>query len=214
MKRTWSIGIAALSLVFGLSAGTASAAPLTGMTVDFLNGEGTLSGFFQLDLATKTIIDWDLTVTAFNCATSVVCESSGFPALEYSKANSSSQVGFTFGAQSILFIRQNVFGASSVLSFVMNCGGNNNDCLGTAADGSSIPLFSAGESRSIVPIARSLALASLTVTDPEGVLSFNVVSGGGGGGDDTHVPEPASLAMMSLGLATAAARKFRKAKAA
>jgi hypothetical protein len=44
-------------------------------------------------------------------------------------------------------------------------------------------------------------------------LTFNT-SGSTGGGGDTGVPEPASLAMMSLGLATAAARKFRQAKTA
>jgi len=176
-------------------AGTATANPLPpGTTVDFKNGEGTLTGFFSLNKTAGTIPDWDLTTSSFNCTDPVVCESSGFPQLEYTPANSTASIGFTFGAQSILFATNNpVFGGTSILSFVMNCGGNNNDCIGSATDGSSIPLFSAGESRAVVPIARGLALASLDVTDPpcEGVcLAFNVVPG------TTSVPEPATALLL------------------
>ena len=212
-----SISFAAIGRLLAISAGvvvfagTATADPLSGVTVDFTNNQGTLSGFFQLDLATKAITDWDLSVTAFNCASQVTCESSGFPQLEYTPQNSASSIGFTFGAQSIFFIDSNVFGASSVLSFVMNCGGNSNDCLGIATDGSSIPLFSAGESRSIVPIGRSLSLASLSITDPEGVLSFNVVSGGGG--TTNPVPEPATALLLAPVLGGLILRRRQRGKA-
>jgi hypothetical protein len=159
--------------------------------VDFTNGQGTLTGFFQLDLATGTVNSWDLTTSAFNCTNQVTCESSGFPQIDYTPTNSTASIGFSFGAQGIFFTDSNVFGSASVLSFVLDCGGNNNDCIGTATLGSSIPLITAGESRAIVPIARSLSLASLSVTDPPGgVLSFNVVPG------TTSVPEPATALLL------------------
>ena len=192
--RSFVAGLIRLFAVFAgavVFAGTAAADPLQGVTVDFTNNQGTLTGFFQLDTTTKTITDWDLKTSAFNCASQVTCESSGFPALEYTPTNSSSSISFSFGFQGIFFTDSNVFGSASVLSFVMDCGGNSNDCIGTAADGSSIPLITAGESRAIVPIARALSLASLEVTDPPGVLSFNVVSAA------AAVPEPATALLLA-----------------
>lgn len=187
-----------------LCAVTARANPVSLGSVDFTNNQGTLTGFFQLDTSTGTVTSWDLTTSAFNCADPVTCESSGFPALEYTSANSTANIGFSFGAQAITFSAPNVEGSDSVLGFVLNCGGANIDCIGTAAMGSTIPLVSASESRSIVPIARILSLASLTVTDPPGgVLSFNVVSGdgSGSGGGTNNVPEPSTalLLMPALG---------------
>ena len=174
-------------------AGTVTATPLpAGTTVDFTNGEGTLTGFFSLNKTAGTIPDWDLKTTAFNCGTS--CASSGFPAIDYTPSNSTSSISFSFGRQGIFFTNRDFFGGTaSVLSFVMDCGGNGNDCIGTATDGSSIPLFFASESRAIVPILRSLSLASLNITDPpcEGVcLAFNVVPG------TTSVPEPATALLL------------------
>ena len=186
-------------------AGPASADPLSGGTVDFTNGQGTLTGFFQLDTTLGTVTNWDLTTSAFNCGNQVTCESSGFPQIEYTPTNSSSSIGFSFGAQGIFFTDPNVFGSASVLSFVLDCGGNNNDCIGTAALGSSIPLITAGESRAIVPIARGLSLASLAVTDPPGVLSFNVVS------RTSSVPEPGTLALLGMAFAGLAAARKRRA---
>jgi hypothetical protein len=191
------LAVVAGVLVF---AGTATANPLSLGSVDFTNNQGTLTGFFQLDTASGTVTSWDLTTSAFNCADPVTCESSGFPALEYTSANSTANVGFSFGAQAITFTAPNVEGSDSVLGFVLNCGGANIDCIGGAALGSTIPLFSASESRSEVPIARILSLASLTVSDPPGgVLSFNVVSGDGSGGGTTPVPEPATAPLLALG---------------
>jgi hypothetical protein len=200
----FAVGIALLLACIG----PARADPILGATVDFTNNQGTLTGFFQLDTNTATVNNWDLTASAFNCADPASCVFSGFPQTEYTPGNSTSSIQFVGvgGAFQGIFFSTQVFGSTSVLSFVMNCGGNNNDCIHNAAMGSSIPLLFAAESRAIVPIARSLSLASLDVTDPPGVLSFSVVSA------VTPAPEPATalLLVAALGALIPLRRQRRK----
>ena len=82
-------------------------------------------------------------------------------------------IGFTNGAQSIFFT-ESVLGTDSAPAFVMNCGGNNNDCLDTATV--SFPgIRPQNLGRRIAfrkTNGRSLSLASL---DPPGSISLNLV---------------------------------------
>ena len=171
--------------VFLACTGLAHANPIGNSSVDFENGKGTLTGFFQTD-ASAQVTSWDLTSSMFDCNPCGL--SSGFPGIHYTQGSSTAQVGFSFGYQSITF-HDNA--SPWQVSFVLDCGGNSADCLGTATLGSTIALKSAFEMNGIdfLPY-RALTLASLDVTDPPVGFSFNLVPAA------TDVPEPHMLMLL------------------
>ena len=125
----WLLGV--FAAVVALT-GTASANPVGGnVAVDFQNGQGTVSGFFQTD-GSGNVSNWNLQTSEFDCSP---CHLDfGFPGIDYTPANSTAGVGFFFGEQSITFFGPNAF----QLSFVIDCGGNSANCIGNATLGSTL----------------------------------------------------------------------------
>lgn len=171
-------------------AGTASADPVAvgSVNVDFQNGEGTLSGYFQTD-ASGNVSNWDLQTSEFNCNPCTL--SQGFPGTHYTPSNSTAGVGFLFGQNQTI----DFFGTDWALNFVIDCGGNGANCIGGATLGSSLNV-TGNEFEVIDQLPfRSMTPAVLTVTDPPVGFSFNFAP------TISRVPEPATLALLALGLA-------------
>jgi len=108
-------------------------------------------------------------------------------------------LGFFLGKQSITFSPVALTGFT--LNFVIDCGGGDIDCIGTANDGDllSISGFEMG-SPDFLPF-RGLSAATLLVSDPPGVVTFNV-------GPASSVPAPGTLLLLLPALAGLAL--FRK----
>jgi PEP-CTERM motif len=181
------------------SAGAALASPAGG-TIDFQNGQGTVTGYFETD-TTGNVTSWDLQTSTFDCS-SLPCPS-GFPGIHYTQANSTASVGFHFGVnQTISFFYAPT---SWELFFEIDCGGGGADCIGTAAIGSTFGLSgSEFESPDGSP-DRALVSALLEVSDPSGGLSFNLAP--------LAVPEPCSLGLLGVGLAGLSARHALRRRA-
>jgi hypothetical protein len=169
--------------------GLAYANPIGTSSVPFVNGQGTLTGFFQTN-GSAQVTSWDLQTTTFDCNPCGIDH--GFPGIHYTANTSTATIGFFFGFQSITFNTND--GSGWLLGFVLDCGGNGADCIGNATLGSTIPLQSAFEMNGIdfLPF-RALTLASLSVTDPPIGLSFNLVPG-------NSAPEPQTLLLLLLAL--------------
>jgi hypothetical protein len=173
--------------------GGASAAPLSLTNVDFANGQGTLSGYFQIDSTNGQVLDWNLQSSTHDCNPCSL--STGFPGISYTPGSSTAAVSFLSGFQSISFDDN---ASTWLLAFVLDCGGGGADCLGSASEGDRIALRSAFEMDAVdfLPY-RELTLAALAVSDPPGVLTFNLVTA------NNNVPEPATLALLAIGLVSA-----------
>lgn len=184
-RKTGSGLLLALFAFLFAYAGLASADPVAFANVNFQNGQGTLSGYFQTDGAAQ-ISSWDLQSSTFDCNPCGL--SHGFPGVHYTEATSTAQVSFFAGNQSITF-HDNA--STWQLSFILDCGGGGADCIGNATLGSTIPLSSAFEMDGIdfLPF-RALDLAVLDVTDPPVGFSFNVAPG------DGTIPEPRTLMLL------------------
>ena len=173
-------------------AGSASAGPITISNVNFTNGQGTLSGYFQTD-ATGNVTSWDLTSSQFNCNPCTL--TTGFTGAHYTAGTSSAVMGFGGGNQQIVFFTNDTLWE---LAFVLACGGNNANCIGNAAVGDNIAISSSFEMSTVdfLPF-RALDLAHLSVTDPPVGLTFNVVADSPTNG---RVPEPGTLLLLVTGL--------------
>src|SRR5690349_9529793 len=94
-SRLFFSGSAVFALLIAF-AGTASADPVGvgSLSVDFQNGAGTLTGFFQTDGA-GNVTNWDLVTSTFDCNPCHI--TTGFPGIEYTPTNSTVGVGLLFG---------------------------------------------------------------------------------------------------------------------
>jgi hypothetical protein len=115
--------------------GTVGATPVP-VDVSFNGGKGTLSGYFQTD-SSGAVTTWDLTTSQFDCSPCTF--TTGFPGLHYDPATSTVALGFFFGKQSVTF-RHGTPGVAGnwQLDFILECGGNDADCLGNAQAGSKL----------------------------------------------------------------------------
>jgi hypothetical protein len=180
-------GIGRLLVIFAVFfayAGLTSANPIQFSNVDFQNGQGTLSGYFQTN-GSLQVTSWNLHTSTFDCNPCGL--SHGFPGINYTESTSTAVINYLNGYQSITFI-SSVNNVDWGLDFVLNCGGGGKDCIANATLGSKIAVSSAFEMNLIdfLPY-RALTLASLDVTDPPIGLSFNVVP------SSTSIPEPPTL---------------------
>lgn len=178
-------------------AGTASANPVGvgSVTVDFQNGQGTLSGFFQTD-GSGNVINWDLRTSQFDCNPCGLDH--GFPGIEYTPSNSTTAVGFLFGQnQTIDFFGPNGW----QLDFIIDCGGGGANCIGNATLGSSLNVT--GDEMDMPDFLpfRGMTPALLTVTDPPVGLSFNFAP------LSTSIPEPGTLLLLAPALALLCVRR-------
>jgi len=206
-------GPIAIFAVVVLVSGLALADP-SPATIPFLNGAGTLTGYFQLD-SSGNISNFDFSVTAG------MANGGAMRAYEYTPQNSTAEYTTWFGNKVAWFYSdQNAYGLGdgSDLMLEFDCGGAS-DCFAVAQSGLSFQIDGASGEWSDPDLTPSRALATgyINVGDPPGGLSFSVgptatgtLYGGGSTNPPTEsVPEPASLLLISTGLA-AVARKFRR----
>lgn len=186
-----SIGrLLAIFAILAASGGSASANPVAFSNVNFENGQGTLSGFFQTN-GSAAVSSWDLQTSTFNYNPGNY--SVGYPGIHYTESTSSASISYSSGNQAITFHDNN---STFVLAFVLDCGGNGADCIANATLGSTINLVGAFEMDGIdFQPYRALTLASLDVTDPPIGLSFNVVPRA------NSVPEPQTMLLFAPALA-------------
>jgi hypothetical protein len=214
-----AVWLAALVL---FPSGAAMADPINTGTLNlfFQNGAGTATGFFIYDPATNQITSWDFQLSA----------SGGFLASTYNSAD----VATNNAAGAIALPNSNgdqVFsfeenqptqgGIRDEFDIVIACNGAPN-CIANAAVGTTFsivvsPVSCAPNALKCIPSAeqlnvpggfgeRFLAGGFLTVTDPNGLLAFNLSPSGGG--TTTGVPEPSTLLLSSLGFAALALKRF------
>lgn len=182
--------VASVAVILG-SMGGASADPLTGLSASFDGGKGTLSGYYQTntDAGGVTTSLWDLTTSTFDC--NPCGFSTGFPGFNYTPSTSTVTSGFFFGKQSLTF-RPNT-APEWQLSFVIDCGGNSIDCIGTSVDGNTWGLTGFEMAMPDFLPFRSYT-ASVIVSDPPGQVTFNVAPAG-------TVPVPGTLLLLLPALA-------------
>jgi hypothetical protein len=195
----------------GLSMQVASvvAAPIGGSaTIPFSNG-GTLSGFFEINVASGGIVSWDLTSTAF-----------GTHVYDEAIAGASSLVTSNSNGNQVLSFFQ-VFPDGAVqstfeLDIVLDCDGVPN-CLRSAKEniafavvGGFVPCLpgqtlcvSSGEQRPNGFGQHFLTGGFVNVTDPPQTLAFNVDSTIAPGFTlfNGRVPEPPTLLLVIMGIA-------------
>jgi hypothetical protein len=210
------------ALVF-FSTGAAMADPInTGtLTLFFQNGAGTATGFFIYDPATNQITSWDFQLSgsangAYLASTYNSADVANNAAGAIALPNSNGDQVFSFEEN-----QPNQGGIRDEFDIVMACNGVPN-CIANAAVGSSFsivvsPVPCAPNALKCIPSAeqlnvpngpgeRFLAGGFFTVTDPNGLLAFNL-SPSGGGGTNTGVPEPSTLFLSALGFAAFALKR-------
>lgn len=184
--------MACLALVVGTTAGvSASPLPAGSLNANFDDGKGTLSGYFQT--TTSSGLSWDLQTSEFDC--NPCGQSTGFPGFHYTPGNSTASLGFFVDTQSITF--RPIAPTGFTLSFLIDCGGGGADCIGNAQDGDLLSISGFEMGWPDFEPFRKLSAATLLVTDPPGVVTFNV-------GPASHVPAPATLLLLLPALASLA----------
>jgi hypothetical protein len=214
-----------IAVTFGLGGARATSITPGTLNLSFQNGEGTATGYFIYNPATNQLTSWNFQLSAssdgfFAASTYNSADVANNAAGAIALPNSNGDQVFSFEENQPGQNQRNEF------DIVLSCNGVAN-CVANAAVGTTFaiavqPVPCAAGALKCIPsgeqtnvpnfgLQRNLAAGFITVTDPNGLLAFNLdpTGNGGGGGTPPPVPEPSTVVLLGAGVGVLAILKLR-----